>query len=332
MGSPSVSIIIVNWNHDKYLRDCLDAILALEFKNFDINIIDNGSQDGSHEWIAIDYPDVKLWAFPVNHGFCWAFNWGVNHTKGEFVLSLNPDVFVHKEFLQEMVNAMLEDERVGMVSPKLLKYDEPTILDSTGLFINRDRRPYDRGQGEIDRNQYDTSLQVFGVCGAAALFRRSMLTDIAFEDEYFDEDFFSYYEDADLSWRAQMRGWHGRFAPRAVATHVRGSGDTLRKRREPLHDANGPRLAMRNRYLMTIKNDALRYILLDLPLMIIKELPRLLYAALYAPHVLWGLIDLLRGFKSAIHKRKLIRDQRIIDDNTTRQWFKPHKLQLSRSG
>jgi GT2 family glycosyltransferase len=215
-----------------------------------------------------------------------------------------------------------------MVSPKLLQFDLPTILDSTGLFINRYRRPYDRGQGEIDINQYDTLLQVFGACGAAALYRRSMLTDIALEDEYFDEDFFSYYEDADLAWRAQMRGWHGRFAPRAVATHVRGLGDTLRKRKEPLKDAYGPRLALRNRYLMTIKNDALRYFLLDMPLILITELPRLLYAALFAPDVLMGLMDLVHGFKSALLKRKQIRNRQIVSDNTIRLWFKLHRMRL----
>jgi hypothetical protein len=125
-----------------------------------------------------------------------------------------------------------------------------------------------------------------------------------------------------------MRGWHGRFAPRAVATHVRGSGDALRKRKEPLKDAYGPRLALRNRYLMTIKNDALRYFLLDMPLILITELPRLFYAALFAPGVLMGLMDLVHGFKSALLKRKQIRNRRIVDDNTIRLWFKLHRMRL----
>ena len=197
MQTPSISIIIVNWNHGQYLRSCLDSLLAQEYKNFEICVVDNGSQDGSPQWIANDYPELNCWNFPNNRGFSKAFNWGVNHTKGELVLSLNPDVFVREDFLQELVDAMCEDNGVGIVSPKLLRDDDPKILDSTGLFIDRFRRPYDRGQGETDAGQYDNALKIFGACGAAALYRRTMLADIAIEGEYFDEDFFSYYEDAD---------------------------------------------------------------------------------------------------------------------------------------
>jgi GT2 family glycosyltransferase len=330
--SPSVSVIIVNWNHDQYLKLCLDSLLAQKYEKFDINIVDNGSRDGSPQRIANDYPDINCWIFPNNRGFSWAFNWGVNHTNSEFVLSLNPDVFVRQDFLQEMVNAMCQDDSVGIVSAKLLRVDDPTILDSTGLFINRYRRPYDRGQGEFDLGQYDTSSKIFGACGAAALYRRSMLVDIALEDEYFDEDFFSYYEDADLAWRAQLRGWNGRYAPRAVATHVRGWGDTLRKRKDPNKDNYGPRLALRNRYLMTVKNDTLKYFLFDFPMILITELPRLFYMAIYAPENLMGMKDFVFGIKSALNKRKLIRKRRIIDDATLRSWFEPQMIKQQYSG
>ena len=328
MQSPFVSIIIVNWNHDQYLKICLDSLLTQKYKNFDIYIVDNGSQDGSLQRIANDYPEHICWKFPNNQGFSKAFNWGVNHTNSEFVLSLNPDVFVRQDFLQEMVKAICGDDNVGIVSAKLLRFDEPTILDSTGLFINRFRRPYDRGQGETDRGQYDTSLQIFGACGAAALYRRSMLVDIALENEYFDEDFFSYYEDADLAWRAQLRGWSARYAPHAVATHVRGWGDTLRKRRGSIKNYYGPRLALRNRYLMAVKNDTLRYFLLDFPMIFLTELPRLFYMAIFAPETLKGLKDLRLGFRPALNKRKLIRNRRIINDNAVRSWFKPQRIKL----
>ena len=326
MQSPSVSIIIVNWNHGHYLKKCLDSLLVQEYKYFEIRIVDNGSRDGSPLRIAKDYPDVNCWIFPNNRGFSKAFNWGVNHTNSEFVLSLNPDVFMRQEFLQEMVKAMCKDDSVGIVSAKLLRFDEPSFLDSTGLFINRYRRPYDRGQGEIDKGQYDRSLQIFGACGAAALYRRSMLVDIALDDEYFDEDFFTYYEDTDLAWRAQLMGWSCRYAPRAVATHVRGWGDTLRKRNGPPEDNYGPRLALRNRYLMTVKNDALRFFLLDFPLILFSELPRIFYMAIFAPDVLMGFKDIVVGFKLAFRKRKIIRERRIINDTSLRTWFKPQRI------
>jgi len=332
MQLPSVSIIIVNWNHGQYLRKCLDLLFAQEYHLFEIFIVDNGSQDGSPNMIKDEYPGVKIWTFPDNRGFSKALNWGVNQTTSDFVVSLNPDVFVMRNFLQEMVNVMCQDESIGIVSAKLLRDDDSTTLDSTGLFLNHFRRPYDRGQGEIDSGQYDRTLQIFGACGAAALYRRSMLVDIAVEGEFFDEDFFTYYEDADLAWRAQMRGWNGRYAPRAVATHVRGSGDTLRKVKTSTKNIDGPRLALRNRWLMTLKNDALRYLLLDFPFIFVMELSRLLYMAIFAPNALLGLKDILVGFRTALDKRNKIRGRMVIDDATLRPWFKPQKLPYQKFG
>ena len=325
MQLPTVSITIVNWNHGRYLKRCLDSLLAQEYRHYDVTIVDNGSQDGSPEMLTKEYPEVNLLSFPDNQGFSKAFNRGVRETSGEFVLSLNPDVFVKKGFLSELVDAIHQDERVGIVSAKLLQFDDPRILDSTGLFLNRYRRPYDRGQGEVDQGQHVHSLNVFGACGAAALYRRSMLDDVALDNEYFDEDFFAYYEDVDLAWRAQLRGWKGRYAPRAVATHVRGWGDTLRKNREPTSDNSGARLALRNRYLMVIKNDTLSNFLLDLPLILLAELPRLFYMAIFAPDALLGLWDLVRGLKSALKKRKMNWERISKESPTIRSWFQPQR-------
>lgn len=327
MTDPCVSVIIVNWNQGHLLQACLDALLAQDYAPLDITVVDNGSQDGSPEWIARRYPAVRLWVFPDNCGFAHASNWGVRHTQGDLVLSLNPDTIGRNGFVGEMVRAMGRpgegSECVGIVAPKLLRADDPAILDSTGLFVDRRRRPYDRGQGEPDRGQYDTQLYAFGACGAAALYRRAMLEDLALDGEYFDEGFFAYYEDADLAWRAQLRGWRCAYAPRAVATHARGWGDTLRKRGHAPKDGSGPRLALRNRYLMTIKNDALSYFLADLVWIVAAEVPRLAYAAVTRPRVLLGLLDLVRALPSAYRKRRLVRSRQTVDDAVVRPWFVP---------
>jgi hypothetical protein len=218
-----------------------------------------------------------------------------------------------------------------MIAPKLLRADDAqrTTLDSTGLFIDRRRRPYDRGQGEADEGQYDTQVELFGACGAAALYRRTMLEDLSPDGEYYDQDFFAYYEDADLSWRAQLRGWRCVYAPRAVATHTRGWGDALRKRGHAAKNTHtpggrpvdGPRLALRNRYLMTIKNDARRYVLRDLPRILAAELPRLAYAGLTSPGVLLGILDLVQAWPAAMRKRRQIRGRQTVSDAAIRQWF-----------
>lgn len=323
MKTHSVAVIIVNWNHGDYINKCLDSLLGQGFKDFEISLVDNGSNDGSIQGVVEEYPGVSCHQFPTNTGFCHAFNWGVKHTNSEFVLSLNPDVFLRSGFLKEIVVAIRNDDQIGIVSPKLLQFKNPAILDSTGLFINRYRRPYDRGQGEMDKGQYDGSDLIFGACGAAALYRRAMLEDIALGDDYLDEDFFAYYEDADIAWRAQQRGWKCKYAPKAIATHVRGYGDTLRKSRKSLKMNAGARLALRNRYFMTLKNDSLKYFLLDLPMIFFAELSRLFYMTLFAPHSLLGFKDFLLGYENALKKRRLIRQRKIVDDGSIRVWFVP---------
>jgi GT2 family glycosyltransferase len=325
MKAPSVSAIIVNWNHGHLIQGCLDALLDQGYEPLDITVVDNASHDGSPKQIADYYPQVALKRFPKNHGFAHALNWGVRHSDGEWVLSLNPDAIVQDQFIWEMfqgVDAFEGDaSRVGSIAPKLLQAADPAILDSTGLFIDRRRCPYDRGQGESDRGQYDQRLDLFGACAAAALYRRAMLDDVALDGEYFDAGFFAYYEDIDLAWRAQLRGWRCLYVPRAVVTHDRGWGDTLRKPGRAAKNATGPRLALRNRYLMTTKNDLCRYLFADLPWIVSAELPRLGYAAVTQPAVLLGLFDLVRALPRAWHQRRQIQKRRAAEDAAIRRWF-----------
>jgi GT2 family glycosyltransferase len=321
VSKPSVSAIIVNWNHGHLLPSCLDALLAQDYTQLEIAIVDNASQDGSPEWIAHSYPDVRLWTFHHNLGFSAALNWGVSQTEGDLVLSLNPDVIVSEDFVTQLVEAIVHDEVIGIVAPKLLQAHNPAVLDSTGLFIDRRRRPFDRGQGEPDIGQYDTHANVFGACGAAALYRRTMLRDLAIGRECFDESFFAYYEDADLAWRAQLQGWRCVYAPRAVAIHDRGWGDTLRKRGRATKGSQGPRLALRNRYLMVVKNDSLTHFLCDLPVILAAEIPRLAYIAITRPQTLLGLLDLVRRLPSARAKRRQLRTRWCVDHAAIRHWF-----------
>ena len=325
MTSLSVSVIIIAWNHGHLLPACLDALMAQEYEAaMEVAVVDNGSHDGTARWLLQRHPRVRVWCFPDNRGFSRAFNWGVDHSAGELILSLNPDVVVRRGFVREIVTALTSPDGagpVGAVAPKLLQASDPSRLDSTGLFVDRRRRPYDRGQGERDQGQYDALPYVFGACGAAALYRRAMLQDLAPGGEYLDEGFFAYIEDADLAWQAQLRGWRAAYTPRAVATHARGWGDTLRKRGRAPKSATGPRLALRNRYLMTIKNDSLRHLLADLLLILAAEVPRLAYAAVMRPSVLLGLVDLARCLPAAMRKRREIQRRRRVSADSVRTWF-----------
>jgi len=314
-----VSVIIVTWNHASDLPACLEALAAQTYPDLEVIVVDNASQDGSATWVRAHYPLVRMLEQTQNLGFAAGFNRGVALARGEWVLSVNPDLTPAPDFVRQLVQAASAGPRLGMAAPKLLRADNRQRLDSTGLFLDRRRRPYDRGQMQVDDGQYDLALDVFGACGAAALYRRAMLEDISVRGEFFDEDFFAYGEDADLSWRARLRGWCCCYAPQAVAYHVRGWGDTLRKRPDP--NSMGPRLALRNRYLMSIKNDRFAYWLRDFPLILLAELPRLGYMLLVRPAALLGLVDLLRLAPAALRKRRIIRASQTVPDVELRHWF-----------
>ena len=173
-GTGQVSIVIVTWNHAQYLPHCLGAITNQTYSKVDITVVDNASLDGSADWISANNPQIRLIRLNSNQGFSKAFNLGARTSNGEFILSLNPDVNARPDFLSKMVLEAQKDATIGIVAPKLLWADDPSKIDSTGLFINRQRRPYDRGQKEADRKQYDDNTEIFGACGAAALYRRSM--------------------------------------------------------------------------------------------------------------------------------------------------------------
>lgn len=314
-----VSVVIVTWNHCSLLPKCLDALSSQTYPYIEVMIVDNASQDGSAEWVAKFAPSTRLIRSETNLGFSKAFNLGARASEGDFILSLNPDVCVSPNFIAHMVTAAQADLRIGIVAPKLLHAENMKYLDSTGLFINRQRRPYDRGQMKLDDGQFDESAEIFGACGAAALYRRSMLEDLAYDEEYFDEDFFAYYEDVDLAWRAKLRGWRCIYTAKAVGEHVRGWGDALRKRHA--QKGMGPRLALRNRYLMLIKNDSLKYFLLDAPLIFLAEIPRLIYMVIFRRDALMGFVDFFRLAPRARRKRKIIQGRRTVNDRDLRGWF-----------
>jgi GT2 family glycosyltransferase len=319
-SSGKVSVVVVNWNHIQYLPDCLEAIINQSYSKFDITVVDNASQDNSLESISSISHQVHVIQLDSNYGFSKAFNIGVKATTGEFVLSLNPDVKAQPDFIKELVQEAQIDETIGIIAPKLLRADDPQKLDSTGLFINRQRRPYDRGQMKFDSGEYDHHREIFGACGAAALFRRTMLEDLDWRGEYFDEDFFAYYEDIDLAWRARSKGWRCIYAPKAIAEHARGWGDTLRKHQD--HKLTlGPRLALRNRYLMLIKNDSLLYFFIDLPWIAGSEIPRFFYMLIFRRGALGAVGDFLHLAPKAWQKRQSIFSNRKVPPSNLRHWF-----------
>ncbi len=323
MQSGLISVIIVNWNSGRQLALCLESLTGQTYHPLEIIVVDNASTDDS---LAPAYTagHVRVIRNETNAGFCRAFNQGYALSQGEFIVSLNPDVYLLPDFLTRLADLLKERPAAGLAGGKLWRGGPRAgyTLDSTGLFLSPSRRPYDRGQGQIDRGQYDRTEEVFGACGAAWMARRAMLEDVRCLGEVLDEDFFAYYDDADLAWRARSRGWQCWYEPRAAGWHGRGGGDTLRKPSRAPKMAFAQRHAVKNRYLMMLKNDSLAGLLPALPRILIEDGTRLGYMAVRRPILLGAYLDVLRLLPRMLEKRQEIRRRRWVPDQALYRWFR----------
>jgi GT2 family glycosyltransferase len=213
-NKPEVSIIIVNWNGEGLLRECLESLCRQVYDHFEIIVVDNASTDNSVELVRDEYPHVRLIRLPQNQGFAGGNIEGFRMAKGEYIALFNNDAVAAPNWLQELVIAMNEDERVGICASKLLMQHQPDRIDSAGDGCVTSGHGFKRGNWETSPS-YAERRYVFGACAAAALYRRKMIDDVGF----FDEDFFINCEDTDLNFRAQLMGWKCVYVPRAVVLH-----------------------------------------------------------------------------------------------------------------
>src|SRR5579872_5171036 len=216
-----VSVTIVTYNSGRFIKRCLESVLAQKYPDLEIIVVDNNSTDGTVD-ILDNFEDCCRVVYnEENIGFAAAQNQAIGLSNGDWVLTLNPDVLLLPDFIQVLVDAGQMDSKVGAVCGKLLTmtaaFDIPAkpVVDSTGIYFNPMLRHLDRGSQEVDNGHYLNYEYVFGATAAAALYRREMIEDIQIGGEFFDADFFVYREDADVAWRAQLMGWRCLYAPYA---------------------------------------------------------------------------------------------------------------------
>lgn len=216
----SVSVVIPNWNREEDLAACLRSLQAQTYKAH-IIVVDNGSSDGSVALVRRSFPEVELVVLSKNTGFAGGANAGVRRALAhnhEFVALLNNDAIADPRWLAELVKGISADKHVGIATSKIVDF-QGAHLDSTGEFYTIWGLSFARGRGESDLGRYDGYRNIFGASGGASIFRTSMLVKIGL----FDEDFFAYYEDIDLSFRAQLAGWKVHFVPSATVRHRIGA-------------------------------------------------------------------------------------------------------------
>jgi GT2 family glycosyltransferase len=230
---------------------CLDSVLAQEgAQDFEVLVVDNASGDASADHVRNKYPSVRVVNNHVNLGFAAGNNVGLRVATGHYLVLLNNDTRVRAGWLQALLEAADSDQSVGAVTAKLVFAEPPHAIQNAGCLLLSDGSGGDRGFGEADTGQYERAEEVFGFCGASALMRREMLQDVG----AFDESFFAYYEDIDLSWRMRLRGWKVVYEPRAVVEHFHAGTSQEWSRFFIFH-------ADRNRLFAVLKNGAPRVVL-----------------------------------------------------------------------
>ncbi len=216
-------MIIPNWNGRQHLEVCLSSVARQTVRPARTIVVDNGSTDDSTAFIQSRFPWVEVIALDRNGGFAAAVNRGIGVSDEPYVALLNNDTELDARWVETMLRALDADRSAGMAACKMLRFDDRRIIDSAGDTFTRGGSPVTRGAGEIDRGQYDRLEYVPGTCAGAALYRRELFENIG----VFDEEFVSYYEDVDLSLRAQLAGYQCIYVPFAVCFHKRGATAAL---------------------------------------------------------------------------------------------------------
>lgn len=213
-----ISVVCVTFNSGNFIRQCLDSLNEQSFKDFETIIIDNASTDGTADIISKGYPGCRLIRNEKNTGYCAAQNQGIKLSEGKYILTLNPDIVLDKDFLSSLYRSAVSHPDAGSLASKLLILKDgikTDIIDSLGHSIGRNRYVKNIGSGKTDNGQFDNERFVFGVSGAAAFYKREMLESIKYKDEYLDEDLFLGYDDVDIDWRLKTARMENAIHPKS---------------------------------------------------------------------------------------------------------------------
>ena len=245
-----VTVIIPNYNGLRFMEPCFAALRQQKFKEFDILVVDNGSQDGSVEWLKDhEIPSIFL---EENTGFSGAVNVGIRACETPYVILLNNDTEPYPDYVGELVRCMDRFPEVFSASSKMLQLSNRELMDDAGDMYSVLGWAYQRGVGQ-PASRYSRARQVFAACAGAAIYRREVFEEIG----YFDESHFAYLEDIDVGYRAKIFGYKNVYCPTAVVYHV-GSGTSGSK-----YNSFKVRLAARNSVYLNYKNMPLPQLLLN---------------------------------------------------------------------
>ncbi|MFA5029428.1 MAG: glycosyltransferase family 2 protein [Patescibacteria group bacterium] len=344
MKFPKVTIQLVTWNSLRYLPECLKSIFDQSYRDFQVLIIDNNSQDATIDWLKLNYPQVAIFQNKKNVGFSRANNQGIKLLNSPYVVLCNPDIILSTDWLGKIMASVESDsdKQYGVFGGKLLKLkivnweiselEKTKIIDSCGLRVLKNHRVLELGAGEAEEG-WNKQQEVFGFSGALALYRREALETCLIktksnpQGEYFDEDFFCYKEDVDLSWRLQLLGWRAWLNPQAVAYHLRSLGGSEKigfrqifgnRRRQSTFSRY---YSYRNHLLVLLKNEFLINLIKYGPRIFWYEFKKFCYLLLFEWSSLSAAGEAIRLLPKIFSKRKLIFKKTRVEAGYLRKWF-----------
>lgn len=299
---PRVSVVIPTFNGAEHLARCLSALERQELDRFEIIVVDNGSSDGTCEFVRSRFARVRLVELSENHGYAGAANRGAEVARSEYLAFLNNDAEADPGWLAELVACAERHPRAASIASKVLRMADPTVLDGAGDSMTRALKAFRRGAGEPDDGRYSHEEQVFSASGTACLWRTGAFRDLG----GFDESFFAYYEDVDLGFRARLAGLECWYSPRAVVRHVGRATSALVE-----VDA---RYSLRNRWATAIKNAPATWLVRNAPVILAGEL--LLWARIVrdsGPGLLARLlVGAVRSSRPLLRERRAIQRLRVV--------------------
>ena len=252
-----VSVIIPNYNGMAYLEGVLSSLEQQAFQNFETILVDNGSSDGSVAFVMGNFPWVHIVELPDNFGFSRAVNEGIYASRTPYVLLLNNDTEVDKNFVGEMLAAIKRHKKAFSCSARMICYHDRDKLDDAGNYYSALGWAYARGKGK-DIHSFEKEGRIFASCAGAAIYRKKVFEKIG----YFDEEHFAYLEDIDVGYRARIEGYYNEYCPKALVYHIGSATSGSR------YNEFKVRLAARNSIYLNYKNmPAVQLVLNFLPLL-----------------------------------------------------------------
>ena len=322
--TPRVTVVIPNWNGERFLDLCLSSLRRQKHADFETVLVDNGSTDGSVGFTEQSFPEVRVVTLGENRGFSAAVNAGIRSSEAEFVALLNNDTEVDEGWLEALARAADAHPEASLFASKLVDFRDRRVLDGAGDALRRSGLPYRLGHGEYDHGQFETEAFVFSACAAAALYRRVIFDEIG----PFDEDFFAYCEDGDVSFRAQLAGHRCLYVPGAHVYHV-GSASTGGKR-----SPTATRLGTQNGINLLVKNLPGRLVPWLLPSIVVGQLLRVLVTS-FSPGGLRAHLEGLKGtwrlLPRMLERRQGIQRRRKVSDAYVWELLRQSSREAARS-